>query len=177
MNGVINSIRTVTESSVAMQQELFKKWMGMWPGALMPPSPFEEPQTLQKKWMEVGGELLRKQNDWLMIQITNGLRTIEEAFRLVEAKDAEELRTKTIKLWQKSFDCLRQTSEGQIRGLHNAVAKWTELMKKGYRPATQPRPESGANEKKPVRGMSDGQELKEALMEYEMTKGDWSKGR
>jgi hypothetical protein len=160
--------------------------MGMWPEVLMPSSLFQEPQKFQKKWVAVGGELLREQNDWLMMQFASGLRTIEEAFRLAETKDAEELRTKTMTLWQKSIDFLRQTSEGQIRGLQNAVTKWAELMKKGYWPTTPSIPESPVKEKKPdggegskvpVKAMSDREELKEAMTEYEMTKGDWSKGR
>jgi hypothetical protein len=186
MNGVIDSIRTATESSVAMQHELFKKWIGMWPGVLVSASPFGEPYKFQKKWVEVGGELLQKQNERLEAQFKTGLRTIEDAFRLAEAKDAEELRTKTIKLWQKTFDCLWLISEAEIRGLHNVLTKWTELMNKGHRPASQPfrgsgvnetKPDGGEGNKVPGRAKSDREELKEAMLEYEMTRGDWSKGR
>ena len=131
MNGIIDHIRAETESSIALQQGLFKKWIGMWPGVLVPPPPFEEPQKFHKKWMEVGGELLSKQNEWLEAQFKAGLRTIEEAFHLAEAKDPEELRKKTIELWQKTFDYLRQASEAQLRDFQNAVGKWAELMTKG----------------------------------------------
>jgi hypothetical protein len=136
--------------------------------------------------MEVGGELLSKQNEWLEAQFKAGLRTIEEAFHLAEAKDPEELRTRTFQLWQKTFDSLCQASEAQIRGLHGAVGKWTELMNKGPRPASQPvrAPESNrmgpkgpSRSKIPDVARNDQEELKEAMEEYEMTKGDWSKGR
>ena len=186
MNGIIDHIRAETESSIALQQGLFKKWIGMWPGVLVPTPPFEEPQKFHKKWMEVGGELLRKQNEWLKAQFEAGLRTIEDAFHLAEAKDAEELRTRTIKLWQKTFDCLCQASEAQIRGLNSAMARWTELMNKGPRPAGQPfrapggngtEPHGGTRSKIPDIAKNDQEELKEAMMEYEMAKGDWSKGR
>ena len=186
MNGVIDSIRSATESSVAMQHEMFKKWITMWPGALVSTSPFGEPQKFQKRWVEVGGELLRKQNDWLEAQFKTGLRTIEDTFRLGEANDCEELRTRTIKLWQKTFDCLWHTSEAQLRGLHDVLAKWTELMNKSYRPAGQPprvpgvgdtKPEGRERGKIPIRAKSDREELEEAMTEYEMTRGDWSKSR
>jgi hypothetical protein len=186
MNGVIDSIRTATESSVAVQHEMFKKWITLWPGALVSTSPFGEPQKFQKKWMEVGGELLKKQNDWLEAQFKTGLRTIEDAFRLAEANNSAELRTRTIKLWQKTFDCLWQNSEAQLRSLHDVLAKWTELMNKSYRPASQPlrapgvsetKSEGGERSKIPAMTKSDREELEEAMMEFEMTKGDWSKGR
>jgi hypothetical protein len=186
MNGVIDSIRTATESSVAVQHEMFKKWMTMWPGALVSSSPFGEPQKFQKKWVEVGCELLKKQNVWLEAQFKTGLRTIEDAFRLAGANDSEELRTGTINLWQKTFDCLWQNSQAQLRGLHDVLAKWTELMNKSYLPAGQPfrapevseaKPEGGEKRRIPAIAKSDRAELEEAMMEYEMTKGDWSKGR
>jgi hypothetical protein len=186
MNGIIDPIRAETESSVALQQGLFKKWIGMWPGVLIPPPAFEEPQKFHKKWMEVGGELLRKQNEWLKTQFEAGLRTIEDTFHLAEAKDAEELRTRTIQLWQRTFDCLCQASEAQIRGLHSAMGKWTELMNKGPRPVGPPvrapesnrmGPKGGSRSKVSDVAKNDQEELKEAMMEYEMTKGDLSKGR
>jgi hypothetical protein len=186
MNGIIDHIRAETESSIALQQGLFKKWIGMWPGVLIPPPTFEEPQKFHKKWMEVGGELLSKQNEWLEAQFKAGLRTIEEAFHLAEAEDPEELRTRTIQLWQKTFDSLCQASQAQIRGLHSAMARWTEPMNKGQRPAGQrvrapggngAGPNGGSKSKPPAIAKSDQEELKEAMMEYEMTKGDWSKGR
>ncbi len=185
MSRIIDPIRAEAESSVAMQQGLFKKWIGMWPGVLIPPPSSEEPQSFQKKWIEVGGEMLRKQNEWLKVQFEAGLRTIEDAFHLAEAKDAEELRARTIHLWQKTIDRLCQASEAQIRGLQSAVGRWTELMNKGPRPASQSfrapesnrmGPKGGLKSKNPANAKSDQEDLKEAMMEYEMTKGDWSKG-
>jgi len=128
---VFESLRKATESSVAMQQELFKKWIAMWPGLPASAFPFGEPQKFQKKWVEIVGDLLKKRNETLEAQFKAGLRNIEEAFRLAEAKDPEELRTKTIELWQKTFECLRQTSEAQVRDFQNAVAKCADLMTKG----------------------------------------------
>jgi hypothetical protein len=81
--------------------------------------------------MEIVGELLKKRNETLEAQFGAGLRNIEEAFHLAEAKDPEELRAKTIELWQKTFDCLRQASEAQLRDFQYAIGKWAELMTRG----------------------------------------------
>jgi hypothetical protein len=64
-------------------------------------------------------------------QFSAGMRTIEEAFKLGEVKAPEELRARTVELWQKSFDCLRQVCEAQMRDFQDAMAKWTEMMVKG----------------------------------------------
>jgi hypothetical protein len=125
------SLHNATESSIALQQEVFRKWMGLWPGIPASIFPFTELQKFQKKWVEVVSELVKKQNETLETQFKAGLQSIEEAFRLTEIKDPEVLRAKTVELWQKTFDYLRQTSETQLRDFQHAVNKWAELTTKG----------------------------------------------
>jgi hypothetical protein len=129
---VIENMRKATESTFQVQQEMFKKWVALWPGT--PPSTNgggEQMLKFQKRWMEVVGEQVRKQRETLEAQFNAGLRNLEEAFRLAEAKDPDELRAKTLELWQKTFDCLRQGYEAQMRDFQTVVTKWTELMMKG----------------------------------------------
>jgi hypothetical protein len=128
---VFDSLRKAADSGLAMQQELFKKWVGLWPGVPTAPAGLGEPVKFQKKWVEVIGDLIKKERESLEAQFSAGLRNIEEAFRLAEAKDPQELRAKTIELWQKTFEVLRQTYENQLRDFQAAVAKWTELVMKG----------------------------------------------
>ena len=64
----------------------------------------------------------------LEAQFAAGLQSFDEAFHLVEAKDPEDIRVKTIQLCQKTLDCLRQVYEVQARDFQTAVAKWTELL-------------------------------------------------
>jgi len=127
---VFDSMRKAADSTIAMQQDLFNRWVGLWSGIPGVPSA-GEPQKLQKKWLEAVSEVVKTRRETMEAQFSAGMQNIEEAFRLAEAKDPEELRTKTVALWQKMFDCLRQTSEVQIRDFQTAVAKWTELMSKG----------------------------------------------
>jgi len=128
---VFNSLRKVSDSVIEMQQEMFKKWISLWPGAAGMPPAGGDAVKFQKKWVEVTRELLKKQHETLEAQFSTGLRNIEEAFHLPDAKNAEELRAKTIELWQKTFDCLKQTYEVQSRDFQAAVAKWIDLMTKG----------------------------------------------
>jgi hypothetical protein len=129
---VFENLRKATEASIQMQQELFKKWVSLWPGGPTPPVAVGEPvTTFQKKWAEVVGELVKRQRETLETQFSAGLRNLEEAFRLADAKDPEELRVRAIELWQKSFECLRQLSDAQARDYQSAVGEWAKLMAKG----------------------------------------------
>ena len=67
----------------------------------------------------------------LEAQFNAGVKTIEESFRLCEAKDPEELRARTVELWQKTFDSLRQVYDAQAKDFQTAVVKWGELVTKG----------------------------------------------
>jgi hypothetical protein len=132
---VFENLRKATEASIHMQQEMFKKWVSLWPGVpgtpTMPAVGTEPFIKFQKKWTEFVGDMIKKQRETLEAQFSAGLRNIEEAFRLADAKDPEELRAKTTELWQKSFECLRQLYDAQVRDFQAAVAKWTELVMKG----------------------------------------------
>jgi hypothetical protein len=128
---VYDNLRTATEKSIHMQQELFDKWMGLWLG--VPGVPVGEPgptPRAQTKLAEFAAELVKKQRETLAALFDAGLQNIEEAFHLPEAKDPEELRAKTIELWQRSFDCLLKTYEAQVHDFQAAVGKWTEMITK-----------------------------------------------
>jgi hypothetical protein len=126
---MFESLRTATEANIQMQQELFKKWVGLFPG--VPGFGGEPVPKLQKKWAEFVADLIKKQRETMEAQFTAGLKHIEEAFRVAEVKDPEELRTKTIELWQQSFEFIRQAYEAQMRDFQAAVVRFTELMMKG----------------------------------------------
>jgi hypothetical protein len=181
MSGIIGSMRKTTESSVAMQQELFDKWVHAWPWVPVSVFPFGELQKTQRKGVEMVGELMQRQNNLFSVQLKMGFETMDRLFHLAEVKDPQQLRSWTMEMWQKAFDDLWLISNAQMRTLQNAVDK---LISKEPRPADRSIPMPVAKETRPgsepgvkrMKVKSDREELKEALEEYEMTKGDWSKG-
>ncbi|SRR5579883_629689 len=177
MNGIIDGVRKTAESSVAMQQELFRRWVNLWPGASVSVIPFGELQNVRRKWVEMVGELFQQENDTLEVQIKTGCGIIENLFRLSEVKDPEQLRTKTVEFWQKTFDDLRMIFETQLHSLQNAVAKFTEPVYQHPRipVANETKSRWKQTAKAAAKPKSDLEEMKEALEEYETTKGDWSK--
>lgn len=70
----------------------------------------------------------RKQRDSLEEQFKIGMQNIEGTFQLGQAKDIEELRRKSIELWQSSFDNLRRMYENQVRDFQAAMTTWTQAI-------------------------------------------------
>ena len=129
---VFDSLKRATEMSLQMQQDAFRKWAGIWPGAPMGPIVIpQQAQAFQKKWAEFFEETLKKQREAIEVQFKAGLKNIEQAFKLAECKDPGELRAKTIELWQKVFETLHQTFEAQVRDCQILAGRWTELVAKG----------------------------------------------
>jgi hypothetical protein len=124
------NMRKATDSAFQTRQEVFNRWVGLWP--VVPPFPagLGVVQKYQKKWAEVVGELLTKQLASAEAQFSEGLRAVEELFHLAEVEDSEELRTRIVELWRNSYDSLRQTYEARLGDFLTAVAKGTELMTK-----------------------------------------------
>jgi hypothetical protein len=130
-NQVIDNFRQATEGTVQLQQEIFKKWINLWPGipAATPNWP-EQAQQFQKKWADTVADLLKRQREITEANFKAGLANIQKAFQVAEAKTPEEIRAKSLELWQQCFDNLRKVYESQLHGIEIAMEKWTGLMTK-----------------------------------------------
>jgi hypothetical protein len=127
---VFDGFRKATEATVQMQQEMFRQWTAYWPGFPKPQPRSEQCQKFQKEWAQALTELTQKYQEAWERQYKASMDSLEKAFQLAEAKDAEEFRQKMTELWQKSFDCLKDVSQTQLRNFQAAVEKWLELAKK-----------------------------------------------
>jgi hypothetical protein len=128
---LFENLQKATESTIQFQQEVLKSWTGQWPGLTKTPAPWgEQFQKFQKNWGETVTGLFKKQQETLEAQFQAGLEHLEEAFQMAASKDPEEFRKKTVELWQKTFESLRQFSEAQVRDFQAAMAKWAEMATK-----------------------------------------------
>ena len=135
LDQVFDNFRKASESSLQMQQELFKQWMSHWPAIPTSASSAggamaEQAQSVQKRWLENATEMMNKHRESLDSQYKAGIRAIEDAFRVTEAKSPEDYRRMTEELWRKSFDTLKSSAETQIRDFQAAVEKWFEMLAK-----------------------------------------------
>ncbi len=122
------NLRKATETTVQLQQEMFKKWAGAWPGGSSSSAWGDQVYQFEKKWMDSMGDLFAKQRETLETQFKAGMQNIEKAFQIGEAKSPEELRAKTMEMWQKCFESLRQTYETQVRDFQATLQKLSGLL-------------------------------------------------
>jgi hypothetical protein len=127
---VFDTLRKATEANIQLQQEMVKKWMGLWPGLPSVPALPDQMQQFQKKWAEAVSELLKKQRESTEALFKTGVENLEKAFQLGEVQTAEEMRAKIMQLWQKCFDSMRQAWEAQLRDFQMVVARFTEIVTK-----------------------------------------------
>jgi hypothetical protein len=131
---VYENLRKATASSIQMQQEMFQKWSSLFPGQAQPmaaaATAMDEAARLQSKWEEVVTDMLKRQKELVDTQYRAGLKTLEEMFRVGQAKSPEEIQQRVLELYRTSFESLRQLSESQMKDFKAVVDRWTELMTK-----------------------------------------------
>lgn len=128
---VFKNFRKAAESNLKMQQEMFRHWGALWPGFPTPQAAWvEKVRDFQHQWVTTVSDLAHKHRDSLDKQYQAGLESLEEALRVTEASNPEELRERTEKLFRKTFDCVREISETQMNEFQDAISRWSELTTK-----------------------------------------------
>jgi hypothetical protein len=123
--------RKATESSLHLQQDMFRQWVTFWPGFPKPQGDWaERVKKFQKEWTQTVTEMTRKFQETWESQYKASLELLTEAFKVAEAKEPEELRKKTEEMWKKTFDCLKGLAEAQMQNFQAASEKWIEMMTK-----------------------------------------------
>jgi len=142
---ILDNFRKATESTIQLQQEMTRQWFQQWasiPGLPNPGNKFGTTAaaapiaSAPKQASEVVTELLNKHLKTLDAQYQAGIRTIEDAFRVLEAKDLEQFRKLTEELWRQSFNSLKSVIESQLRDFQSATEKGIEAVSKGM-PSTK----------------------------------------
>ncbi len=132
---VLESLSKATESTMQLQRELCQQWMQV-SGVQNPEARFENDwadrvRSFQKQWAEGLTDLLSRHRATLDAQYRAGIRVIEDAFRVAEAKDPEQFRKLTEALWRQSFECLKTAVESQMSDIQAAAEKGFEVVSKG----------------------------------------------
>jgi|SRR5579864_960200 len=136
---VLDNYRKAAEATLQMQQELFQQWTKQWgtvPGSMIPGAAFgvgemDQVGAFQRKWASSVNDILNKHRETLDAQYRAGIRTIDDAFRVGEARDPEQYRKLVEELWRQSFDCLKTVVEAHTRDLQTAAEKWLDTVSKG----------------------------------------------
>jgi broad specificity phosphatase PhoE len=125
------NLRKTAESSIEMQQELFRQWGAQWPGLPQPQTAWvERAQKFQKEWSKTVKELLSKHREVVDEQFEAAIESLEEAFRVAQSSDPQEYAKRCEALCKKSLVVLRETGEQQVKETQEALNKWIGLAVK-----------------------------------------------
>ena len=137
---VLDNLRKATDSTIQVQQEMFREWFQQWtqvpgiptPGTMITSSWADQIHAFQRKWSETITEMLNKHRETLDSQYRAGIQTIEDAVRVGEAQqDLAQFGKRTEELWRQSIDCLKTVMEAQVRDFQAAAEKAFEAVSKG----------------------------------------------
>lgn len=128
---VFENMKHAAEANLKMQQEMLQQWMVMWPGLQTPQAMWvEKVRDFQHQWVNTISDLARKHRDTIDRQYQAALESLDEALRLSESSNPDEVRQRTEQLFRKSLDCIREVSEAQMKEFQDAMSKWGELVTK-----------------------------------------------
>lgn len=136
---MLENFRKAAESTLQLQQEMFRSWTQQWhqqvPAALSGLNPAasgaaDGARAAQKRLGETVTDLLTRHRETLDAQYRAGIRTIEDAFKVGEARDPEQFRKLVEALWRQSFDCLKNVAESQVRDTQAALEKVFDVVAK-----------------------------------------------
>jgi hypothetical protein len=124
---LFDNFRKASESSLQMQQELFKQWTqqlgSVAPGA---GASSDVGRTVQKRWVALGVELLNKHRESLDATYKSGIQIIEQSFGASEAKSPDDYRRLTEELWGKLFETYKSQTQAQFNAFQDWSAKSAE---------------------------------------------------
>jgi hypothetical protein len=131
---LVEGIRKASESSWQVQQEMFRNWTRTWlqaaPGGggvgLGLPGDFG--RGSQRRWLELGLEMLHKHREALDSTYRAGIQIIEQTFRIGDAKSVEDSRKVVEDLWRRLFDLQKTQAESQFRDFQDWFQKSAGLI-------------------------------------------------
>jgi hypothetical protein len=135
---VVDTFRKAIDSSMQIQQEMFRQFVQQWsqvpgvptPGSMLANNWADQVHTIQRKWAQTITDLLNRHREVLDAQYRAGIRTIEDAFRVGEAKNPEQFRKLTEELWRQTFDSMKTVIESQMLDLQTVTQKGLEDVTK-----------------------------------------------
>jgi hypothetical protein len=129
----MDGIRRASESSFQMQQELFRQWTRMFTSGQVPTmgAPAEWGRASQKRWVDLGVEMLNKHREALDATYRAGIELIQQTFHVGEARSAEDYRRMMEDLWRKLFELQKQQAESQFRDFQTLYDRSATIVQEG----------------------------------------------
>ena len=132
---VLDNLRKVTDSTIQLQQEMFRQWSQQWPqvlgvpttGTMLANSWADQVHAFERDWSETVIDMLNKHRETLDSQYRAGIQDLRRAYneleRRVEERTAELSRTNTL---LKQEIIVRQRAEEALRTSERLYRQLTE---------------------------------------------------
>ena len=121
LDQLFDTFRKASESSLHMQQDMFKYWTQQWSGASNGAAAGNTGEW-SKNYQKQVVDLLNKQREALDSAFKAGIQLIEQTFRASEAKSPDDYRRTMEDLWRTLIDTFKTQAETQVREFQ----KWSE---------------------------------------------------
>jgi hypothetical protein len=119
LDQLFETFRKTSESTLHMQQDMFKYWTQQWTSASGATGNTGE---WSKNYQKQVVDLLNKQREALDSAFKAGIQLIEQTFRASEAKSPDDYRRTMEDLWRALIDTFKTQTETQVREFQ----KWSE---------------------------------------------------
>jgi hypothetical protein len=113
---MVENFRRVSESSMQMQQDLFRQWTQQWSSAIpsVPGATADWGDDFRRRSIDMTLEGLNRHRESLEASYRAGIELLAKAFRISEAKSPEDYRRNLADLWRKMFTTIKEQSEAQL---------------------------------------------------------------
>ena len=126
---VMENFRKTSEAALEMQQEVYRQWTKGWDGFPQPHTAWiDQARDFQKDWAHMVTEFARKYRETLDKQYRDGIKALEEAFRVSQSKDPAQLGKRAEEFCRNALECMRDSFEAQITEFQDMSNRWLELM-------------------------------------------------
>ena len=86
----------------------------------------EQLSTAQRKCAEAVADMLKRHQETLDEEYRAGIRAIDDAFRVGEAKNPEQFQRLSEELWRRNCEVLKTAVASQMHDVQSVMQKWYE---------------------------------------------------
>ena len=91
----------------------------------------EQLSTAQRKCAEAVADMLKRHQETLDEEFRAGIRAIDDAFRLGEARNPEQFQRLSEELWRRNCEVLKTAVASQMHDVQSVMQKWYEAARLG----------------------------------------------
>ncbi|MGZ3488353.1 MAG: hypothetical protein ACXVBY_15990 [Isosphaeraceae bacterium] len=143
---ILENYSKAVESTLKLQQEMLRNWTmqlspfgtqvfeppltGTSTSASATPAAawLEQLSAAQRKCAEAVADMLKRHQETLDEEYRAGIRAIDDAFRVGEARNPEQFQRLSEELWRRNCEILKTAIASQMHDVQSVMQKWYEAV-------------------------------------------------